>query len=90
MTDNETDAAFRRLKHALDHAEAERERLRDVDALLNTVNVVLAANKAGNDDPIFLGPLSQNLTAESYWRLCAAIHEALPLRAPQGKRGEGE
>jgi hypothetical protein len=41
MTDDETDAAFRGLKHTLDHAEAERERLKDIGALLDTVDVVL-------------------------------------------------
>ena len=74
------DEAFSKLRTALDHAEAERKRLAGVDALLSYVEVTLAANKVGNVTPITLGHLRDNLSSDSYWRLCAVIQEALETR----------
>jgi hypothetical protein len=69
--------ALEKLQRDLAHAEAERKRLSAVDALLNTVDVSLAANKVGNERAVVLGRLRDNLTSESYHRLCAAIQAAL-------------
>jgi hypothetical protein len=74
------DDAFNKLRTALDHADADRKHFAGVDALLSSVEVTLAANKVGNETPITLGRLKDNLNSDSYRRLCAVIQKALEFR----------
>jgi hypothetical protein len=79
----ETDEAYDKLRRMLKEHEEEEERFRYVDALLSSVDVTLAPNKAGNEQPLLLGRLRDNLTSLTYRELCRVLHAAF-----ERERGE--